>query len=210
MAGKRKITNDYLIKLQRRFLVGNIIFILFTIVVACFSAAAIFFLLWKFFNISNAGDIGVSKLIIVIGMLYTFASLTVALFGIINYFQSTDVLKRITELEIDFQSSARDLRVMRTMMLLMENRKIRSALRDSEVAGKFILHCFSLADSMGMRDGDEQVREELESAFTEMLNSAGENVCEEICGVFESLSNYRENYRVAISVFRNLINIYDD
>ena len=210
MAGKRKITNDYLIKLQRRFLVGNIIFILFTIVVACFSAAAIFFLFWKFFNISNAGDIGVSKLIIVIGMLYTFASLTVALFGIINYFQSTDVLKRITELEIDFQSSARDLHVMRTMMLLMENRKIRSALRDSKVAGNFILHCFSLADSMGMRDGDEQGREELESAFTEMLNSAGENVCEEICGVFESLSNYRENYRVAISVFRNLINIYDD
>lgn len=183
----------------------TIIFAAFLLVV---SVTFIVFLISNF-GVSSTDGLDIQQLIIIIGVLFTFASLIIALFGIINYFQSSEGLKRLTELELNFRYNSREILVMRIFLLFLSNNKIMKTLQDTTIVGPFLIHCFKIADSKDITMQDSESVFDIEVSFIELLKcSGGLNVCQEILKTLESLGILRNDYATSIAIFRRLISRY--
>jgi hypothetical protein len=183
--------------------------LLFVVILCVISAAITFFLVYFFIGIPiNMPVLNAQGFIVVIGVLYTFASLIIGLFGIINYFQSSEALRRLTELEIEFRHNARELVVMRVFVLFLSNAKIMKTVQNTKIAGSFMIHCFRVADSKDMTPDDGEGIFDLQVSFLEILKLGGVGVCSEILNILEGSGAHRKEYAVCLVEFKKLIGYY--
>jgi hypothetical protein len=147
--------------------------------------------------------------VIIVGILFTFASLIVSLFGIINYFQSADALRRLTELEVGFSLNAREVIVMKVFLTFLSNRSIMTIFQNTKMVNNLIVHLYNIADSKDLEFDNNQSIFEIEVSFVEILKIAGLNVCKEMLILLDTQNIYKSQYSVCISNFKSLIRYYE-
>ena len=192
-----------------RLLWQKVVVVLFVVFLSFAFMAFIAFMVWHFFGVgAYALEFKAQEFVVVIGMLFTFSSLIIALFGFINYFQSAEGLRRLTELELGFRSNARELIVMRVFVLFVSNVKVRKTIQDMRIAGSFLLHCFQIADSKDVEATDSEGIFEIEVSFLEILKMGGLTACKELLHILDTLVLHKVEYRTCRARFRKLIRQY--
>ena len=110
--------------------------------------------------------------VIAIGALFTFASLILALFGIVNYFHSSETLRRFSEVEFELRASLRERIVMRTFMSLLSIPGIVGRIGNMVPSGVWLVHLIRIAFSKDVPpDGPDDF--ELGVTFIQIMNAGG-------------------------------------
>jgi hypothetical protein len=155
-------------------------------------------------------DLTIEKFILLIGILFTFATLIITLFGIVNYFQSSEGHKRLNEIEIYYKQNAREMVVMRLFLVIISDSYVMRFLQRENIAGKLLIHIYKIVDSKDISFDDIDSNFEIEVTFIEIMKMCGLRLCSQIFRIIDSHSFHRNEYRTCIANFKKLISYYSD
>ena len=183
--------------------------VIFSIFLFVASGAIIVFLVWSFKGAHDETNrLGTKEFIAMIGILFTFSSLVIALFGIINYFQSAESLKRLADLEIDIQYSSRELIVMQVFLMFLSNAKIMKTTQNSKKVIPYMLHLYRIADTKDVTQDDSTAINQLNTSFIEIINNGGLESGEQILDILKKPSLHRSEYTVCIARLKYYVERY--
>ncbi len=193
-----------------QFQTQRIITTFFTIFVSIVSAVFVVILFLKFIDIHKAANtIDTKQLIIIIGILYTFASLGIVLFGIINYFQSSESIKRLAELEIGMQDTTHDFVKLKMLSEILTNKDIVRMLPILNKSNDFFLRCFTVVNSKDLPTGNSEEEYELKSCICELLKIGNLSLLKIIYNSIDCHTLYRDHYRTCLSLLKKQIETYE-
>jgi hypothetical protein len=141
--------------------------------------------------ISEGSKFKQDEFVALVGIVFTMASLIVALFGVLSYFQSSDAFKRIAILETELLWSKQDVISTKVFHRLLAKIRFLPVTDDGIPTGS-LSHLYTLASSQ-----DESVEyndRHVETALLELYNAGGLEIIEQIHSTILELGPHGHSY----------------
>jgi hypothetical protein len=131
----------------------------------------------------------------------------IGLFGIINYFQTADGVRRLAEVEQALLWSERELIVTRVFARLLSNLRIDARVKDNELVNicmaRVIRHLYTIAAGLDLSSENDLF--EYVSSFLELSKIGGHAMCQRVIEELESVGPYSVRYGCLVESFRNYL-----
>lgn len=105
-------------------------------------------------------------------VLFTFASLVVALFGIVSFFQNGEALRKLVSVEQELLWSKRELLVGRMHSRFLAQ-LCSTRIVDGRSVGLLMAHCYRIADTLDSDDRAESYWDEVAVSIYELFKLGG-------------------------------------
>lgn len=137
-----------------------------------------------------------------LAILFTFATMIVGLFGIINYFHANEAYRTLCSVEKELLWSQEDIIVNRTFSSLL--RRIPTSPRPNNYAsGRIIAYSYEVAASVDIDQRPDDLAG-LRFALLELYQCGGLGMLNAVVGTFEGLPAHKGRYRRTLREARSL------
>lgn len=190
----------------------GVIYIFITSIISC-TLTLIFI---KIFSIDiKSLNLKVQDLATILGVMFTFATIVIAIFGFFNYFQTAETIKRLNEIESVFNYGHDEVVINKIMTnFICKTKKISLVFANSQHSSKALLHCYNIANSIDLCEENTGKVNDLKTDFLEIYKLAGPQALEEVRITLlqfkiKSVSPIYSIYERYIPTLKVLESIYD-